>query len=85
MPRANRYHLPGYVWHITERCHRKEFLLKFVRDRRAWMGWLYRARKRFGLCVLDYTVTSNHVLCAAAHKMCYVQPSVMWSGVVGAE
>lgn len=61
MPRANRYHLPGYVWHVTERCHRKQFLLKFARDRRAWVSWLYQARKRFGLCVLDYTVTSNHV------------------------
>jgi hypothetical protein len=29
MPRANRHFLPGYVWHITHRCHRKNFLLKF--------------------------------------------------------
>lgn len=29
MPRANRYFVPGYVWHITHRCHRKVFLLKF--------------------------------------------------------
>jgi hypothetical protein len=21
MPRASRYFLPGYVWHITHRCH----------------------------------------------------------------
>ena len=21
MPRANRHYLPGYVWHITHRCH----------------------------------------------------------------
>jgi putative transposase len=61
MPRANRYHLPQYVWHITHRCHRQQFLLKFVRDRQAWIRWLYAARKRFGLCVLDYTVTSNHI------------------------
>jgi len=61
VPRANRHHLAGYVWHITQRCHRKQLLLKFARDRRAWMRWLYEARKRHGLCVLDYTVTSNHV------------------------
>lgn len=23
--------------------------------------WLYEARKRYGLCVLNYQVTSNHV------------------------
>jgi putative transposase len=25
------------------------------------VGWLHEARRRFGLCVLDYQVTSNHV------------------------
>ena len=61
MPRANRHYLPGYVWHITQRCHKKEFLLKFGRDRRRWLWWLFEARKRFGLSVLNYTVTSNHI------------------------
>ena len=61
MPRANRHRIAGQVWHITERCHRKQFLLKFARDRRVWVGWLHEARRRFGLCVLDYQVTSNHV------------------------
>lgn len=61
MPRASRYFLPGYVWHITHRCHKRQFLLKFARDRRAWVYWLYQARKRYGLCVLNYVVTSNHV------------------------
>jgi putative transposase len=47
MPRGNRHRLAGYVWHITERCHRRQFLLKFARDRRNWIRWLYEARKRF--------------------------------------
>lgn len=61
MPRANRHYIPGYVWHITHRCHKKEFLLKFARDRRLWQQWLFEARKRYGLSVLNYTVTSNHI------------------------
>ena len=48
MPRAKRYHIPGYVWHITHRWHKREFLLKFVRDRRRWVQWLFEAKKRFG-------------------------------------
>ena len=60
MPRANRHLLPGHVWHITHRCHRKEFLLKFQRDRKCWWRWLFEANKRFGLCVLNYIATSNH-------------------------
>jgi len=36
-------------------------LLKFARDRRRWLYWLYQARKRYGLTILNYTVTSNHI------------------------
>ncbi|MFT6915340.1 MAG: putative transposase [Motiliproteus sp.] len=61
MPRANRYFLPDFIWHITHRCHKKEFLLKFARDRECWIGWLFEAKKRYGLCVLNYVVTSNHI------------------------
>lgn len=61
MPRANRHALPGHAWHITHRCHRQQFLLKFARDRRLWRQWLFEARKRYGLCVLDFIVTSNHI------------------------
>jgi putative transposase len=61
MPRAKRNYVPGYVWHLTHRCHNREFLLKFEKDRLRWRYWLFEARKRFGLSVLNYMVTSNHV------------------------
>src|ERR1051325_10113518 len=61
MPRANRHFLPGYVWHITHRCHRKAFLLKFARDRRSYLRWVFEAKKRFGLSVLNFVITSNHI------------------------
>lgn len=61
MPRANRHYVPGYAWHITHRCHRKDFLLKFARDRSRWLHWLFEAKKRYDLHVLNYTITSNHV------------------------
>ena len=61
MPRANRHVLPGHVWHITHRCHKQEFLLKFARDRKRWIHWLYETKCRYGLTVLNYAVTSNHV------------------------
>lgn len=61
MPRANRYFIPGYVWHITHRCHQREFLLRFGRDRQAWIRWLFEAKKRYDLEVLNFTITSNHI------------------------
>jgi len=61
MPRANRHFIPGHVWHITHRCHKQEFLFKFSKDRNCWLKWLFEAKKRYGLCVLNYIVTSNHI------------------------
>jgi putative transposase len=61
MPRAHRVFVPGHIWHITQRCHRRDFLLKARQDRRCWLSWLYEARRRYGLCVLNYIVTRNHV------------------------
>ena len=60
MARAKRHYIPGYVWHITYRCHKREFLLKFPRDRRRWIEWLYQAKKRYsGLSVLNYNEIQN--------------------------
>jgi len=61
MARAHRYYIPGHIYHITHRCHKREFLLKFSKDRKRWLNLLFEARKRFGLVVLNYTVTSNHI------------------------
>ncbi len=61
MPRASRIFEPGQVFHITHRCHKREFLLKFRQDRERYRYWLYQARKRYGFCVLNYMITSNHI------------------------
>ena len=61
MARANRHYVPGQLWHITHRCHDRSFLLRFACDRRCYLGWLREARTRFGLCLLNYVITSNHV------------------------
>jgi len=61
MPRANRHHIPGQIWHITHRCHQRQFLLRFAKDRKRWLQWLFEAKKRFGLSILDFIVTSNHI------------------------
>ena len=46
---------------ITHRCHGRQFLLKFERDRLRWKHWLFQATRRYGLCVLNYIATSNHI------------------------
>ena len=61
MARANRHFVTGHIWHITQRCHDRQHLLKSAEERRRWMYWLYQARRQFGLSVLDYIVTRNHI------------------------
>ena len=61
MARAKRHYIPDQIWHITQRCHKREFLLKFKQDRHRWIQWLFEAKRRFGLVVLTYVVTSNHI------------------------
>jgi len=43
MPRAHRYFLPGHIWHITHRCHKQVFLLKFVKYRQCWLHGSFEA------------------------------------------
>lgn len=61
MARANRHFIPGHIWHLTHRCHKREFLLKFSRDRNRWIELLFKAKKRYQLSILNFTVTSNHI------------------------
>ncbi|PCJ53309.1 MAG: transposase [Planctomycetota bacterium] len=61
MPRANRFFLPGYIYHITHRCHDRTFLFKSKKVREVWVHWLREAKVRYGLVVLNYMVTSNHI------------------------
>ena len=66
MVKAKRHYITGHIWHITHRCHKREFLLKFSKDRRRYLQWLRKAKKRYGMVILNYIVTSNlgHLLVA---------------------
>ncbi|HLN56172.1 MAG TPA: transposase [Bacteroidales bacterium] len=61
MPRANRYFVPRQIWHITHRCHNRDFLFRSIDDRTYWMRWLYHAKNRFNISILNYIVTCNHI------------------------
>lgn len=61
MARARRNFHPDLIWHITHRCHKKEFLLKFQLEKILWIRWMREAQRRFGLTILNFMITSNHV------------------------
>jgi hypothetical protein len=41
MARAKRHYIPEQIWHLAHRCHKREFLLKLVKDKRRWLQWLF--------------------------------------------
>lgn len=61
MPRASNYLLEGYTYHLTQRCHGREFLLKAGQDRDAYRAWLREGVLRFKVPVYGFCVTRNHV------------------------
>ena len=69
-PRPN--HPDPLCYHITHRCHGREFLLRFQKDRRKYLLRLHQMSRRYAVDVLSYMITGNHV-----HLL-------VWSGHVGA-
>ena len=61
MPRANRYILPGRIYHLTHRCHDRQFLLRFAKDRDGYRHRLREALRSVNASLLTYNITSNHV------------------------
>jgi putative transposase len=60
MPRANRYFVTGHVYHLTHRCHNRQFLLRFARERDHYQKKLREGVAFFKISLLDFCVTSNH-------------------------
>jgi putative transposase len=48
-------------YHATHRCQERRFLLRFKQDRRRYLVRLREAAGTYGVSVLNYMVTSNHV------------------------
>jgi len=61
MPRSNRYILPGYVYHLTHRCHNRTFLLRCRLDRIEYCSRLRHAVHKHRVSFFDFCVTCNHV------------------------
>jgi putative transposase len=60
VPRANRYFVPGQIYHLTHRCHDRQFLFRFARDRDAYRQCLWESLRQARVSVLAYCITSNH-------------------------
>ena len=81
MARANRVRgggREGGIFHIAHRCHNREFLLRFARDRGTYREKLQEHAKKYEVWLLDYCITSNHV-----HLLLDAEERLEVSGVCG--
>ena len=61
MPRASRLSVEGGIFHLTHRCHNRQFHLKFARDRNDYRARMREALQECRVSLLDYCLTCNHV------------------------
>ena len=61
MPRRRRNWEAQVCYHITQRCHDREYLFRFSKYRDMYRYYLFEATKRFNIRILTWMVTSNHV------------------------
>jgi len=61
MPRSSDYLLEGYTYHLTHRCHDRQFLLRSSEEREIYRKWLREGVRRFEVPVYAYCITRNHV------------------------
>ena len=61
MPRASRYLLEGYTYHLTQRCTNREFFLRFAKDRDVYREWLRIGVQRHHVPLYGHCVTNTHV------------------------
>jgi putative transposase len=65
MPRANRYIQPGHIYHLTHRCHDRNFLLRCRLDRIEYCSRLRDAAHKHRISLFDFCITCNHI-----HLLC---------------
>jgi putative transposase len=68
MPRKRRGWEAVACYHITHRCHNRQFLFRYQKYRQFYVRRLFEGVQRYGIDVLDYVCTSNHVHVLVAAK-----------------
>ena len=77
MPRPLRIEYENAYYHVMNRGRGRQKLFHNEEYYDAFLLSVSEAHQRFGLQVLCYCLMSNHILCGAPHKTCYVKYQIM--------
>ena len=73
MARPLRIEYPGALYHVINRGNAGENIFISSRDKEKFLEYLEKAVDRFGITIHTYCLMTNHALCLAQHKICYVK------------
>jgi hypothetical protein len=74
----------GCLFEVTNRTQQGRFLFRPSPGfNEIALGVLGRAQRLYPVSICGVVLASNHYLCGAAHKTCYVEHPVMWSWRTG--
>ena len=77
MARRPRIVVEGGLYHVYNRVSSGEPVFSDPNEAIEFIEIIRDVKKRDGWTVFAWCLMSNHYLCAAAHKLCYVERSVM--------
>ena len=79
MPRRLRVEIEGGVYHVSNRVSSGEHVFADPDEADRFVELVRSVKARDGWTVFAWCLMSDHYLCAAAHKNCYVEHAVMCS------
>jgi len=77
MARPLRIEYPGAYYHVMNCGNRGEDIFLTDKDRQVFLDGLADSCETYHIKLIAYVLMSNHFLCRALHKMCYVKPRIM--------
>ncbi len=77
MARQPRFVLPGHPQHVIQRGNNRSVIFGADEDYRFYLDKLREGCKKHGRDVHAYVLMTNHFLCEASHKKCYVKSPIM--------
>ncbi len=77
MARPARIEYEGAFYHVMNRGNQKDDIFLDDNDRQMFYEILGNVEKRYGIIIYVFILMSNHFLCEASHKTCYVQLIIM--------
>ena len=77
MARPLRILFPDAYYHVTCRGNERKAIFRDNTDRSVFLDKLQASLQIYRVKLHAYVLMSNHVLCGAPHKMCYVKLRIM--------